>query len=183
MVAADRKERRLRTTELLGAFIRQLETRGYRISEVPSERTYILPRAAGMPQLAHTRAALIGDAASMINPWSGEGIFYGMEAGRILATATADHLQLSEEKLDRALQRFERRFRQRFSRPLTSCYVAHRVTRSMGVSAAILRVAERDKKVFDYLASLMFGEASVDPRMILRMLSKGLCTAGVGARS
>ena len=173
MVVADRKERRLTTANLLGLFIRQLETRGYQISDVASERTYILPYAAGMPKLTHRRAALIGDAASMINPWSGEGIFYGMEAGRILAAETFRHLQPSQENLAPALRRFERRFRKRFSRHLKSCHLAHRVTRSQGVSARILRVADRDPKVFDHLVSLMFGEASVDPRIAVRILLNG----------
>ncbi len=171
---ADRKKRGSKTTELLGSFVRHLETHGYQISDITDKRTYILPHAAGMPKLAHKRAVLIGDAASMINPWSGEGILYGMEAGRILAVATYEHFQQSEETLGQALKRFEREFRKRFSRHLKSCYLAHRVTRSKSMSAGILRVARRDKEVFDHLAALMFGEASIDPRMMIKILSKGL---------
>lgn len=176
MVVSDLKKRGLKTSQLLDSFIAHLEARGYRISDVTAERTYILPHAAGMPRLAHPRAALIGDAASMINPWSGEGIFYGMEAGRILATATADQLRTSDGSLAVALRLFERRFRKRFSWHFRSCYLAHRITQSRRASAGILRVAARDEKVFDYLVSLMFGDAGVDPLMVSRILWKGITT-------
>lgn len=180
MVVADLKDRRLKTSDLLKSLIRQLEINGYQISDINSERTYLLPYAAGMPKLAHEHAVLIGDAASMINPWSGEGIFYGMESGRMLAAETYGQLRQSPETLGVALERFEQLFRKRFSRHLRSCYLAFRITRFKGVSARILRVAERDKNVFDYLVSLMFGEAGVDPRMVLRILRIGALDILVG---
>jgi len=183
MVVSDLKEHRLKTRQLLDPFIGHLETRGYQIADVSSERTYILPHAAGMPRLSHPRAALIGDAASMINPWSGEGIFYGMEAGRILAAATVDNLRTSNGSMAASLRLFERRFRKRFSWHFKSCYLAHRITGSRRVSAAILNVAAHDKKVFDYFVSLMFGEVGVDPRMVARILWKGIAmNTGVNGR-
>ncbi|MEX1094170.1 MAG: hypothetical protein WEF28_13600 [Acidimicrobiia bacterium] len=48
------------------------------------------------------------------------------------------------------------------------------------MSARILRVAERDRKVFDYLVFLMFGEAGVDPRIVSRILRMGLWDILVG---
>jgi geranylgeranyl reductase family protein len=170
MIVSALKERGLKTRQLLDGFIGHLEARGYRVSDVSSERTYILPHAAGMPKLAHPRAALIGDAASMINPWSGEGIFYGMEAGRILAAATVHGLLGSNGNIAESLRLFERRFRRRFSWHFKSCYLAHRITRSRRMSAGILRVAAHDKEVFDYFVSLMFGETGVDPGMVARIL-------------
>jgi menaquinone-9 beta-reductase len=162
MVVADRRKLGLKTTDLLGSFVDQLETGGHRVSALTSARTYILPYTPGLPTLAHERAALIGDAASMINPWSGEGIFYGMEAGRLLAAETAEDLRSGEKAaLAKGLQRFEDRFRRRFWQHLKTCHLAHRVTRSTRISAGILRVAKRDKQVFDYLANVMFGEAGV----------------------
>ncbi len=177
-VVADFKERRSRTTDLLGAFVERLESHGYSVSGISSERTFVLPNAAGLPKLAHPRAALIGDAASMINPWSGEGVFYGMEAGRLLATATAPVLRATDASLDRALRSFEREFRRRFSSHFRGCHLAHRITRSKVMSARILRVADRDERVFRYLTSLMFGEAGVEPRMLARMALKGLWSRG-----
>ncbi|MEX1094004.1 MAG: geranylgeranyl reductase family protein [Acidimicrobiia bacterium] len=160
MVAANRKKLGLKTTDLLRSFVGQLEAGGYRVSDLTSARTYLLPYTPGLPTLAYERAALIGDAASMINPWSGEGIFYGMEAGRLLAAETAEDLRSGEDAaLGTGLQRFEDRFRRRFSQHLKTCHLAHRVTRSKRISAGILRVAKRERRVFDYLVSLMFEEA------------------------
>lgn len=160
MVAADRKQLGTKTTDLLSSFVDQLEAGGYRVSGRTSERTYILPYTPGLPSLGHERAALIGDAASMVNPWSGEGIFYGMEAGRLLAAETAGDVGPGHHAaLGIGLQRFEDRFRRRFSHHLKTCQLAHRVTRSKRISAGILRVAQRKRRVFDYLVSVMFEES------------------------
>jgi flavin-dependent dehydrogenase len=49
----------------------------------------MLPFASSSPKRnKNFNVALIGDASSMINPMSGEGIFYGMEAGYLLAKNT-----------------------------------------------------------------------------------------------
>jgi geranylgeranyl reductase family protein len=177
-VVASFKEHPSRTADMLGRFVERLRSHGYSVSGVSSERTFLLPHAAGLPKLAHPRAALIGDAASMINPWSGEGIFYGMEAGRLLATTTASALGGTDATLDRALRSFERRFRRRFSSHFRGCHLAHRVTRSRAISTRVLRVANRDERVFRYLSSLMFGETGVEPRMLARMAFKGLWDRG-----
>jgi len=60
---------------------------------------------------------------------------------------------------------------------LKCCHIAQRVTRSRRVSAGILRIAKRDETVFDYLVSLMFGEAGVEPRMVVRMVRRGVWAA------
>jgi geranylgeranyl reductase family protein len=174
MVVADRKKRGIKTVDLLDDYVWQLGARGYIVENISEARTYLLPNAAGMPQLTHRRAALIGDAASMINPWSGEGIFYGMAAGQVLATATANHLQGGDGALQQALSDFERRFRKRFSWHLRSCSLAQSVTRSKRLSAGILDVADDDQAIFEYLVALMFGEGVIGPRMLARLVTKGL---------
>lgn len=76
----------------------------------------ILPLASEMPPLAYpaANAALIGDAASMINPLTGEGIFYGMEAGLQLGRQLSA-AEKTEDDLARALVRYERQFRRTFT--------------------------------------------------------------------
>lgn len=180
LMVADRKKLGLKTSEMLEAFVLDLEAAGYEITGIRSERSYILPLAGGMPSLVSDRAALIGDAASMINPWSGEGIFYGMEAGRLLGELAAPHVSGSAHDLADALNRFERQFRKRFGRHLKSCQLAQRVTRIKAASAAILRVARRDEVIFNYLVSVMFGEEHLQPRMVMRALRLGIGGAILG---
>jgi geranylgeranyl reductase family protein len=178
-LVSDLKKRGSRTTDLLTAFVERLERHGYSVSGVSFERSYLLPLAAGMPKLSHERAALVGDAASMINPWSGEGIYYAMESGRLLARATSSAL-VGGGSLVGPLRTFERGFRKRFSRHFRGCRVAQIVTRSNAVSERLLRVAARDDTVFRYLTSLMFGEEGIEARVIGRMAVKALWNGGRG---
>ena len=97
---------------------------------------------------------------------------------RRYALAAVPALAATDRSLDRALRSFERLFRRRFSSHFRGCHLAHRVTRSKAISTRILRVADRDEKVFRYLTSLMFGEAGVEPRMLARMALKGLWNGG-----
>ena len=79
--------------------------------------TFILPFASHMPRLAHgaVNAALIGDAGSMINPLSGEGIFYGMYAGELVGRLLGERLRTTApEPVAAALERYETRFRAKF---------------------------------------------------------------------
>jgi geranylgeranyl reductase family protein len=82
-----------------------------------TRHSQILPLASQMPPLAYPQVstALIGDAASMINPLTGEGIFYGMEAGlklgRLLARA-----KWTRDAVAQALVQYERDFRRTFTR-------------------------------------------------------------------
>ncbi len=83
------KKEKLDINELLKDFINQLEKRGVVVENVRNEKSYLLPFASSRPKIKKdVNVALIGDASSMINPMSGEGIFYGMEAGYLLAKNT-----------------------------------------------------------------------------------------------
>ena len=81
---------------------------------VPGTKTaYSLPFASHMPRLVHSNKVLIGDAASMINPLTGEGIYYGMQAGELLATHLAPSLSRAG-KPDLLLAEFARDFKAQF---------------------------------------------------------------------
>ena len=75
-----------------------------------------LPGAAPLPRLAvpQLHAALIGDAASMINCTTGEGISYGMAAGLLLGRLLADAMA-NGSSLAAAAQRYEQEFRRQYS--------------------------------------------------------------------
>jgi menaquinone-9 beta-reductase len=75
-----------------------------------------LPLPSKLPPLAHPAqsAALIGNAASMINPLTGEGISYGMVAGVLLGRALADAVRRGQD-LGPAALRYEKDFRARLS--------------------------------------------------------------------
>jgi geranylgeranyl reductase family protein len=55
----------------------------------------LLPMGGAVSGVAGPNWALIGDAAACVNPLNGEGIDYGLESGRFVAEAMAEHDDLS----------------------------------------------------------------------------------------
>ena len=103
------KKEKLDINVLLQDFIKQLENRGVVVENVRDEKSYLLPFASSRPKISQdVNVTLIGDASSMINPMSGEGIFYGMEAGYLLAENT--HNLLDSPDLNKGIVSYEKAF-------------------------------------------------------------------------
>jgi geranylgeranyl reductase family protein len=111
LVAYKAQQRRL--PEVLTSYLSQLG--GDFELDQASMHSAPLPLASKLPRLAHPTqsAALIGDAASMINPLTGEGISYGMIAGLLLGRKLADAVSGGRD-LGAAALRYEKDFRARF---------------------------------------------------------------------
>jgi geranylgeranyl reductase family protein len=112
LVAYKAQQRRL--PEVLASYLSKLGG-GFDLDQA-SMHSAPLPLASRLPRLAHPAqsAALIGDAASMINPLTGEGISYGMVAGLLLGRELADAVRRGQD-LGAAALRYEKDFRARFS--------------------------------------------------------------------
>lgn len=83
---------------------------------IPGTRSgYPLPYGSGLPDLVYGNKVLIGDAASMINPLTGEGIFYGMQAGKMLAEQIAESFE-SDALLQKGLLQFADNFTRQFKK-------------------------------------------------------------------
>lgn len=156
---------------LLGRFADRLRERGVEVGELRRERGHQLPGAVGMPQLTFRRAALIGDAASMINPVSGEGIAYGMTAARRLVEALpadlADGVALST-----ALSRFEREFRTDHRLHFLSCRFTMALLRHGAPAAVVLRAIQHDPRVLDGVFDMLFGDGRLHAETALRIAKR-----------
>jgi geranylgeranyl reductase family protein len=118
-----------------------------------SVRSAPLPHAGEMPRLAlpEQSAALIGDAASMINRSSGEGIAYGMMAGLLLGRALAD-AALRGGDLGAAAVCYEREFKARFRGHLRSNTLVSKIVRHRALLERLIRRYSRSRE--DYLDAL-----------------------------
>ena len=94
VTVSDHRRRRADLGLLLANYTSALTRRGVHVNgPLVGHRTYRLPHAGfGRHVTGRGLVALIGDAASMINPLSGEGIAYGLAAAEILAAACAPAL-------------------------------------------------------------------------------------------
>jgi geranylgeranyl reductase family protein len=154
--------------QLLMDFTERLRERGLEIGRLDEVRAHQLPAAVGMPRLAFGRAALIGDAASMINPVSGEGIAYGMTAGlRLIDALPAD---LADARaLDTALDGFERGFRSDHRLHLLSCRFTMALLRHRSSAAVAIRAIQNDPLVLSGVFDMLFGDGRMDGATALRI--------------
>jgi geranylgeranyl reductase family protein len=115
---------------------------------------HLLPLSTGMPRPAVGRMLLVGDAASLVNPLTGEGIFYalasGALAGRAAVAADAD-----------AGGTYTRALRVRFGRQRRQLRVLSRLIDRPGAVEAFVRACGRDDRVFRQLLSVGLGEGTL----------------------
>ncbi len=136
-----------------------------------------LPLSSGRWRPPAGPVLLAGDAAGLVNPMTGEGIYYavatGLAAGRAAAeairsgrpaTAGARHAAMVKPLLDRHLQHIR---------------LAGRLCRRGAVIDAGLRASYADQRVFDDLVELGLARGRITPSL-LRGLVRELATAAVG---
>jgi len=115
------------------------------------------------------RVLLVGDAAGLINPMTGEGIYYaiatGIAAGQAAVRAQRDGSDPG------ALHR--QAVRAELARHLKHTFVASRLAEHPVIVDGGIRVARRDRRVFDELVELGLGDGRISGRLV-RGLAAGL---------
>ncbi|TMR93994.1 NAD(P)/FAD-dependent oxidoreductase [Nonomuraea basaltis] len=123
-------------------------------------RAHHLPLSTGRPTPGAGRVLLAGDAAGLINPLTGEGIYYALLSGRLAAEAAVespgDPLALYRGKLRAAL-----------GRHLRTTDVLARLAQSPGFIDAAIETAVRRKEVFDLLVEVGLGAGTVPAPLAL----------------
>ncbi|WEV78548.1 geranylgeranyl reductase family protein [Janibacter cremeus] len=105
-----------------------------------------------------------GDAAGLVNPMTGEGIYYavatGAVAGRTAMTCVADHAAVAAGARHRAA------VRALLEHHLRHTWLAGRLTRHPQVVEAGITAAGRDQHTFDDLVELGLGDGRLTPRLV-----------------
>lgn len=84
-----RRRRDIDLRAALEGFAESCRRRGIGLGSLGRHRSHHLPLGIRPPRLAYNGMVLVGDAGSMINPLSGEGIAYGMAAAHRLVSGLA----------------------------------------------------------------------------------------------
>tara|TARA_X000000368_G_scaffold51765_1_gene36928 strand:- start:131 stop:1396 length:1266 start_codon:yes stop_codon:yes gene_type:complete len=162
------KKDNLDINTLLDNFVSELEGRGVIVENIRKQKSYLLPFASSRPKRNKDfNVALIGDASSMINPMSGEGIFYGMEAGYLLAKNT--HHIIDTDGISLGIDRYEKEFTKRFRKHFLSCALARLVLQSPFMTKRLLRIASKDQDTIDFVVELLFDEAYLTISEVLKI--------------
>lgn len=102
----------------LDDYVRYLTGHGVGIREIEHVRTHPLPLASQVvPLVPRPGLALVGDAAAMVNPFTGEGIHYGIWAGRELGRNVGRCVNRAGSR-QAALESYARAYAERYAEPM-----------------------------------------------------------------
>jgi geranylgeranyl reductase family protein len=122
-------------------------------------RAHRLPLSTGRLPVAHGRVLLAGDAAALINPLTGEGIFYAVTSGALAGAAAVGP--------DPAVA-YPRTLHARLGRHLRHTDLAAALTRTPRMINAAVTASARDQRVFDAFVDLGLGDGRLTVRGLLR---------------
>ena len=131
-----------------------------------------LPLSPGRPRLPAGRVLLAGDAAGLVNPLTGEGIYYAVESGRLAGEAAVSGV------LDPGA-RYRAALRARLGRHLRTTDVLGRATRHLPLLEAGVAAAEHSLAQLDELNEIGLGAGTLTPRGAARTAAayaRGLLT-------
>jgi geranylgeranyl reductase family protein len=121
-------------------------------------RAHRLPLSTGRPRVPGGRVLLAGDARSLINPLTGEGIFYAVLSGALAGTAATSGAS--------AGQVHRRLLHRRLGAHLRSSSVASQLSRWPLLMDAAVRAATEDQRVFDDVVALGLGDGRLTARTL-----------------
>jgi geranylgeranyl reductase family protein len=122
-------------------------------------RAHHLPLSTHRPWPAHGRVLLTGDAASLVNPFTGEGIYYALLSGALAGRAAV-------RAPDDPGSAYAGALRARIGRHLRHTSAAARVFRSTFPVDQSVRAAARSSAVLADLCEFALGTGLLTPRLV-----------------
>jgi geranylgeranyl reductase family protein len=119
-------------------------------------RGHRLPLSTGRPDVGHGRVLLAGDAASLINPLTGEGIYYAVLSGSLAGIAALGPQPASE---------YRRTLRRALGRHLRHTDLLARLVRRPVLLDVGTAAAARSQPAFDQLTEIGLGAGTITPRL------------------
>src|SRR6266511_2725252 len=124
-----------------------------------SLRAHHLPFSSSRPLSGSGRVLLCGDAASMVNPLSGEGIYYALLSGRLAARAGL----LAPDRPEPAYRAL---LRAALGRHFRHAAVLARAIRWQPLACAALAAADGSPAHFQRLVELGLGQIRITPALL-----------------
>lgn len=135
------------------------------LAEPADLRAHRLPLSSGRPPIRGGPVLLAGDAQSMINPFTGEGIFYAVVSGELAGRAAAQALSGGGN----AGLLYRSATRRRLGRHLRHTTTLARLGGWTALIDAGLRAGRDDQQAFDDLVSFGLADGLLTPRLLSRL--------------
>lgn len=139
------------------------------LAEPAELRAHRLPLSSGRPPIGNGPVLLAGDAQSMINPFTGEGIFYAVVSGALAGRAAAQALTSGAD----AGASYRALTRQRLGRHLRHTTTLARLGGWTALVDAGLRAGRDDQRAFDDLVSFGLADGLLTARLVSRLRFHG----------
>lgn len=137
---------------------------GHAGAEVHDLAAHHLPLSPARAVLAEGRVLAVGDAANLVHPLTGEGIYYALLTGAMAGAAVARHLAGAGNQ--DPVDVYRRAVRARLGSHLRHTDMAARMLRSsIGVEVAVAAAAD-DAAVLGRLAEFALGTGRIDVGMV-----------------
>lgn len=128
-----------------------------------------LPLSTHRPRQPDGRVLLAGDAASLVNPLTGEGIWYAVVSGRLAG------LVATTVTPDRAGAVYRRRLRSRLGAHLATTTLLGRTAAARpGLLDRAVRVIRDDRDAFERVAGVGLAGGLLPPRLAVRLATASL---------
>jgi len=137
----------LKNQKLVPKYLKSDNIKGGALPTYPLEKTY------------GNRVILIGDAAGVINPITGEGIYYAMSSGEIGASVVSNALECDNTS-ESFLAGYQHNWRKDFGEDLDLLIKFLKVEKKPSAEE-FFKNASKDKKLNDLLIKIMTGQISV----------------------
>lgn len=141
-------------------------------------KAHHLPLSSWSWEQPDGRILLVGDAAHLINPMTGEGIYYAVATGIMAGRATAQAFRASDPGRAGALHR--RAVRAQLGRHLKHTWAAAQLAERATLVEGGIRAARRDGRVFDELVELGLGDGRISGHLVRHLVS-GVARKGLRA--
>lgn len=139
-----------------------------------SLRAHHLPLSTFRPKQPDGRVLLVGDAASLINPLTGEGIFYAVFSGRLAGNAAIAAIKADSDGGAGAGSAYRRSLRRELGFHLATTTLLSKLSQSPEIFDAGLALAGGDSAAMDALVEVGLGRGTLPPALLLRLLRRAL---------
>ncbi len=142
------------------AFVHRFEKeKGVEI-DTSGQKAHRIPLARLDSRLVARRTMLVGDAAGLVSPITGEGIYYAIRSGIIAGQVAYESVR---DKNPLRIKEYERRLGQALGTEFSAAnFVSNRIYKSSRNVNLICEMAENDSTLQDYIVDLALGIRSIN---------------------